>query len=62
MGQVNSTSIPPLTTVAGLPASAPTGVRYTVSDALAPAFGAPVAGGGAVVTPVYWDGAAWAVG
>jgi len=51
----------PAYTVAGLPA----GVAYArafVTDALAPAFGAAVAGGGAVVVPVYFDGAAWNVG
>lgn len=38
------------------------GKRAFVTDALAPAFGAIVAGGGAVFTPVYSDGAAWLVG
>jgi hypothetical protein len=53
-------------TVATLPApslSIPPGSRAMVSDALAPAFGAVVAGGGGVTTPVYVDGAgAWRVG
>jgi hypothetical protein len=48
-------------TVATLPA----GVQYArafVNDALAPVFGAAVAGGGAVTVPVYYTGAAWFVG
>jgi hypothetical protein len=57
---------PPLTnyTVATLPSAATSGVgaRSFVTDATAPAFGATVAGGGAVVTPVYSDGTNWKVG
>ena len=51
-------------TIAQLPtaATAGSGARATVSDALAPAFGATVAAGGAVVTPVYSDGTNWKVG
>lgn len=53
-------------TVATLPtpsSSVPPGSCAFVSDALAPTFGAVVAGGGAVHTPVYVDGAgAWRVG
>lgn len=51
-------------TVATLPAAATAGSGYRafVSDATAPTFGATVAGGGAVATPVYSDGAAWKVG
>jgi hypothetical protein len=48
-------------TVAGLPAGTQ-GDRAFVSDALAPVFGAAVAGGGAVKVPVYYTGAAWFVG
>jgi hypothetical protein len=51
-------------TVATLPAGLPiafVGARTYVTDALAPAFGAPVAGGGAVTIPVFFDGAAWIV-
>lgn len=48
--------------LAQLPNAFSTGVRLTVTDATAPVFGQPVVGGGAVVTPVYWDGAAWMVG
>jgi len=52
------------TTVAGLPASPVDGQRGFVTDALAPAFGASVAGGGAVHVPVYYNSAtaAWTVG
>lgn len=51
-------------TVAQLPtaATAGSGARATVSDALTPTFGATVASGGAVVTPVYSDGTNWKVG
>lgn len=49
------------TTVAALP-TAFVGRRCIVTNALAPAFGAIVVGGGAVVTPVYADGTAWRVG
>ncbi len=48
-------------TVATLPAGAQ-GDTAVVTDALGPAFGAPVAGGGAVTVPVYHTGAAWNVG
>lgn len=48
-------------TVATLPVGA-VGRRSFVTDALAPVFGAVVAGGGAVNVPVYYDGAAWRVG
>ena len=47
-------------TVAGLPAGTNNDTAF-VTDALAPAFGAAVAGGGAVRVPVYYDGA-WKVG
>lgn len=43
-------------------ATAGAGARSIVSDALAPVFGAAVAAGGAVVVPVYSDGANWMVG
>lgn len=49
-------------TVATLPAAPPAGTRAFVNDALAPAFGAAVAGGGAVFIPVFFNGAAWIVG
>jgi len=52
------------TTVAALPAAAAgnKGQRRHVTDATAPAFLATVAGGGAVVTPVFSDGTNWIVG
>jgi hypothetical protein len=51
-------------TVATLPAPAVAGAGATayVSNALAPAWGVAVAGGGAVGVPVYCDGAAWYAG
>jgi len=49
-------------TVAALPAGLTIGSRAMVSDALTPTFGAVVVGGGAVLCPVYYDGAAWRVG
>jgi hypothetical protein len=51
-----------------LPSSNPAGQRAMVTNALGPAFGAQVVGGGAVKTPVYSDGsggaapAGWIVG
>jgi hypothetical protein len=48
-------------TVATLPTGV-TGYRVYVTDALAPTFGATVAGGGAVTIPVFYDGANWIVG
>ena len=68
LGQLSTASgiIPALTvyTVATLPSAAASGVgaRAFVSDALAPVFGATVATGGAVKTPVYSDGTVWKVG
>ena len=58
--------IPPLTnyTVATLPSAVTSGkgARSFVTDALLPTFGATVATGGAVATPVYSDGTNWKVG
>lgn len=58
--------VPPLVnyTVATLPSAATSGAgaRSFVTDALVPTFGATVAGGGAVATPVYSDGTNWKVG
>lgn len=50
--------------IASLPtaSAAGAGARMVVSDALAPTFGATVASGGSVVTPVYSDGTNWKVG
>lgn len=48
-------------TVATLPAGV-IGARAYVTNALAPAFGAVVAGGGAVTIPVFYNGANWIVG
>jgi len=52
------------TPLAALPtaATAGAGSRAVISDATAPVFGAAVVGGGAVVSPVYSDGANWIVG
>ena len=53
----------PTFTVATLPAaSGGAGLRAFVSDATSAVFGAIVAGGGAVFTPVYSDGANWRMG
>lgn len=51
-------------TVASLPSAATvgSGSKKMVSDALTPAFGVAVTGGGAVVSPVYSDGTNWIVG
>jgi hypothetical protein len=45
-------------TVATLPAGAVGDMAY-VTDALAPAFLVAIAGGGAIVTPVFYDGVNW---
>ena len=45
-------------TVATLPAGT-VGDRAYVTNALAPAYGVAVAGGGAVTIPVFYNGAAW---
>ena len=58
--------VPPLTnyTVATLPSAVTSGkgARSFVTDALGPTFGATVATGGAIATPVYSDGTNWKVG
>lgn len=42
---------------------APTlGARSLVTNALSPAFGTPVVGGGSATAPVYADGVVWRVG
>lgn len=48
-------------TVATLPAGTQGDTAF-VTDALAPAFGAAVVGGGAGVVPVFYDGTNWIVG
>jgi hypothetical protein len=48
--------------VAGLPAAPPALTRAFVTDALGPVFAAAVVGGGAVLAPVYFDGAVWLCG
>lgn len=52
----------PAFTVGTLPAAGTAGRRTYVTDALGPAYGVAVAAGGAVVTPVFDNGAAWVVG
>ncbi len=46
-------------TVATLPASPTAGDRAYVTDALTPTYAAIVAGGGAVVVPVFYNGTNW---
>lgn len=65
--QLSNTEIIPATTnylVSALPSASVSGsgARAFVSDALTPAFGATVVGGGAVKVPVYSDGTNWKVG
>jgi hypothetical protein len=67
LAQLSSSGVlPPLEnyTVSTLPSAATSGkgARSFVTDASAPTFGATVAGGGAVATPVYSDGTDWKVG
>ena len=52
----------PVYTVATLPATPAQGDVAMVTDALTPAFLSAVASGGAVVTPVFYNGTAWIVG
>jgi hypothetical protein len=61
---VNQLVSPPVYTVSDLPSAVTMGMgaRSFVTDATAPTFGATVAGGGAVATPVYSDGTNWKVG
>ena len=49
-------------TVATLPAAGTAGRKAYVTNALAPAFGSAVVGGGAVVIPVFDNGTTWIVG
>jgi hypothetical protein len=58
---INSLLVQQTYLVANLPAGV-AGARSFVTNALAPAFGAAVAGGGAVGVPVYHDGTSWKVG
>lgn len=65
--QPSSASLTALTTaavaVSALPAAASSAwQRRFVNDALAPAFLAVVANGGAIVTPVFSDGTNWRCG
>ena len=67
IARLNASGIIPATTnytVATLPSAATSGVgaRAFVTDALAPTFGATVAAGGAIATPVYSNGTVWKVG
>lgn len=49
-------------TVATLPAGPGTGGLYYVTDATAPTFLGTLTGGGAVTTPVFYNGSAWVSG
>lgn len=63
-GKISSTGVAKLSngyTVAALPVGT-VGQRAYVTDALTPTYGATVAGGGAVVIPVFFNGTAWIVG
>jgi hypothetical protein len=67
LGQLGASAVIPSTTnytVATLPSAVTSGAgaRTFVTNALTPTFGATVAGGGAVFTPVYSDGTNWKVG
>jgi hypothetical protein len=62
MGGTGTTVMVPVTTVAGLPlASSSSGKIYIVTDALLPALGGIIGGGGAVHVVVFSDGANWLV-
>ena len=62
-GSTSWIKVPPVA-VGSLPvaATAGAGARAFVNDASAPVFGTAVAGGGAVLVPVYCTGSAWNVG
>ena len=49
-------------TVGTLPSNPSTGDRVYVTDALVPVILSAVAGGGAVVVPVFYNGTIWIVG
>lgn len=49
-------------TVASLPATADVGAQRIVTDANSTTFNATVAGGGANVVPVFWNGTNWKIG
>lgn len=51
-----------VSTAAGLPANPTQGDRRMVTDATSTTFNAPVAGGGANVVPVFFDGTIWRIG
>jgi hypothetical protein len=54
--------IPQVYIVSTLPAAPPAYTRAFVTDATAPVFSHAVVGLGAVVCPVYFDGATWLAG
>ncbi len=61
----NQTFVPlvfPAYTVATLPTPPQTDMRAFVTDALSPVFMSSVVGGGAIRTPVFYNGANWIVG
>lgn len=49
-------------TVSALPGAPPAGSRAMVTDATLTTFASAVIGGGANTVPVFWNGAAWAIG
>lgn len=51
-----------VSTVAGLPASPTQGDRRMVTDANATTFNSVVAGGGANIVPVFYNGTTWRIG
>lgn len=53
---------PIIYTVADLPTNQQTMTRAAVSDANATTFASVVAGGGANIVPVYYDGTSWRIG
>ena len=61
-GAPNSVPAPIVYTVANLPTNQQTRTRAQVSDANATTFASVVAGGGANIVPVYYDGTNWRIG
>jgi hypothetical protein len=60
LGPIKTTgsTVANLTTLVGVTA----GMRYYVTDALAPSFGVAVVGGGTETIPIFYNGTAWIVG
>lgn len=59
---MSGTTTTGVSTVSGLPTTVVQGARRMVTDATATTFHSVVAGGGANIVPVFFDGTDWRVG